>query len=282
MLTIRHKPRRIVPGQLDSIGTSFENHAFHEASSIRKIGDTYYFIYSSQHQHELCYATSNYPDRDFVYGGVIVDNGDIGVQGRTEKDRVMMTGNNHGSIEKINEQWYIFYHRQTHVNTFSRQGCAERITVRPDGRIDQAEITSCGLNGGPLAALGAYPAAICCCLTNGHMPHIGQQDWTEPMPTITNEGDKHFLSGISGGVTIGYKYFAFDGPCTLQIIYRGTAEGSLTVALDERSYSEIAVHPAAEWTEISGSIRTHGSHALYFTFHGEGTLDIKELSFSGK
>ena len=282
MLTIRHKPRRIVPGQLDSIGTSFENHAFHEASSIRKIGDTYYFIYSSQHQHELCYATSNYPDRDFVYGGVIVDNGDIGVQGRTEKDRVMMTGNNHGSIEKINEQWYIFYHRQTHVNTFSRQGCAERIAVRPDGRIDQAEITSCGLNGGPLAALGAYPAAICCCLTNGHMPHIGQQDWTEPMPTITNEGDKHFLSGISDGVTIGYKYFAFDGPCTLQIIYRGTAEGSLTVALDERSYSEIAVHPAAEWTEISGSIRTHGSHALYFTFHGEGTLDIKELSFSGK
>ncbi|MBQ9843673.1 MAG: hypothetical protein IJO31_05910, partial [Oscillospiraceae bacterium] len=27
---------------------------------------TYYFIYSSQQNHELCYATSKYPDRDFV------------------------------------------------------------------------------------------------------------------------------------------------------------------------------------------------------------------------
>ncbi|MBQ8136428.1 MAG: family 43 glycosylhydrolase, partial [Clostridia bacterium] len=279
MLTICHKPRRIVPGQLDSMGTSFENHAFHEASSIRKIGDTYYFIYSSQHQHELCYATSQYPDRDFVYGGVIVDNGDIGYQGRAESERVMMTGNNHGSIEQINGQWYIFYHRQTHLNTFSRQGCAEKITVLPDGLIEQAEITSCGLNGGPLAAQGAYPASICCCLTNGHMPHIGQQDWTEPMPTITHAGESHFLSGISNGVTVGYKYFVFEGLCALRIACRGTAVGTLSVALDDRVCGEIAVHPAAEWTKISGSIRAYGSHALYFTFRVEGTLDIRELRF---
>ena len=58
MLTVFSEPSRIVPGQFESGGTDFEGHAFFEASSIRKIGDTYYFIYSSQFQHELCYATS--------------------------------------------------------------------------------------------------------------------------------------------------------------------------------------------------------------------------------
>lgn len=280
MLTIRHKPRRIVPGQLDSMGTGFENHAFHEASSIRKVGGTYYFIYSSQHQHELCYATSQYPDRGFAYGGVIVDNGDIGFQGRAEKDRVMMTGNNHGSIENIGGQWYVFYHRQTHLNTFSRQGCAERVTIHPDGRIEQVEITSCGLNDRPLVARGVYPASICCCLTNGHMPHIGQQDWTDPVPTITHDGEVHFLSNIADGVTVGYKYFAFGGPCTLRITYRGMAEGTLSVILDDQLNNEFPVHSEEDWAEVGGTICASGSHALYLTFTGEGTLDIRNLAFS--
>lgn len=38
---------------------------------------TYYFIYSSIKNHELCYCTSRYPDRDFVWRGTIVSNGSI-------------------------------------------------------------------------------------------------------------------------------------------------------------------------------------------------------------
>ena len=106
MLTVIDEPKRIVPGQFASADTSFENHAFFEGSSIRKIGDTYYFIYSSQVCHELCYATSKYPDKDFVFGGVIISNGDIGYRGRASADRLAMTGNNHGSIECINGIWY--------------------------------------------------------------------------------------------------------------------------------------------------------------------------------
>ena len=40
---------------------------------------------------------------------------------------VNYTGNNHGSIENINGEWYIFYHRQTNATSYSRQGCAEKI-----------------------------------------------------------------------------------------------------------------------------------------------------------
>ncbi|WP_218961739.1 family 43 glycosylhydrolase [Actinomyces ruminis] len=144
MLTVIEGPTRIVPGQLDAAGTQWEGHAFFEASSMRKIGDTYYFIYSSQVSHELCYATSAHPDRDFNYGGVIISNGDIGYAGRTEAQRLAMTGNNHGSIVEVGDQWYVFYHRQTHKTTYSRQGCAEKIEILPDGSIPQVEMTSCG------------------------------------------------------------------------------------------------------------------------------------------
>lgn len=58
MLTVKKSPKRMIPCEMDAVGSGFEDHAFFEASSIRKIGDMYYFIYSSSVNHELCYATS--------------------------------------------------------------------------------------------------------------------------------------------------------------------------------------------------------------------------------
>lgn len=279
MLTVKRRPARIAPGQFDANGTSFEGHAFFEGSSIRKIGDTYYFIYSSEHQHELCYATSKSPDRDFTFSGVIVSNGDIGINGRKKGGRLMMTGNNHGSIAQINGQWYIFYHRQTHLNTFSRQGCAEKITIQPDGSIPQVEMTSCGLNGGPLLAEGAYPASICCCLTNGHMPHADQQDCQEPIPHITHAGQEHFIAGIADGTRVGYKYFAFDGSTTLTLTLRGQASGELRVLLDDKEQETIVIAPDAAWHTASVRLEARGSRTLYLNYQGEGSLEIKELGF---
>lgn len=46
MLTVKTDAVRIIPEKTK--GTSFEGHGFFEGSSIRKIKDTYYFIYSSQ------------------------------------------------------------------------------------------------------------------------------------------------------------------------------------------------------------------------------------------
>lgn len=102
-------------------GTSFEEHPFFEGSSMRKVGSTYYFVYSSWLNHELCYATSHYPDREFTFGGTIISNGDIGLNGRRADDRLNMTGTTHGSIEQINGQWYVFYHRLTHKSDYSHQ-----------------------------------------------------------------------------------------------------------------------------------------------------------------
>lgn len=63
MLTVKSKPMRID----DAIQAgAHKDHRFFEASSIRKIGGRYYFIHSSVNSHELCYATSELPDQDFV------------------------------------------------------------------------------------------------------------------------------------------------------------------------------------------------------------------------
>ena len=207
MLTVKQPPKRIIPCEMDAKGTSFEGHAFFEGSSIRKVNGMYYLIYSSSVNHELCYAVSQYPDRGFEYGGVIISNGDIGVNGRKSKDRVAATGNNHGSIEQINGIWYIFYHRHTHLTSNSRQGCAEKIRIEKDGSIRQVCMTSCGLNRGPLAARGTYPASIACNLTDGRMPHVGNGKCRKKKPCIVEENGKQYITGIHNHTLIGYKYF---------------------------------------------------------------------------
>lgn len=279
MLTARDLPRRVAPGQAEAIGTSFEGHAFFEASSIRKIGDTYYFIYSSQWQHELCYATSRFPDRDFVYRGVLVSNGDVGLNGRVLCDRLAATGNNHGSIECVNGRWYVFYHRQTHGNTYSRQGCAEPIAFLPDGSFRQAEMTSCGLNGGPLRAEGTYSAMIACNLTNGHMPHVDPQGCEEDFPFLTSRDGERYAANLSNGVRLGFKYFAFDGPVRLTVRTRGDALGELCIRTDTEELGTISIHPGSSWLASETVIRAAGVRPLYLDYQGEGKMDLLDITF---
>ena len=279
MLTVQGPVHRIVPGQSDADGTSFFGHAFFEGSSMRKIGDTYYFIYSSQWQHELCYATSQYPDRDFTFGGVLISNGDIGINGRTAEKRLAATGNNHGSVEYINGQWYVFYHRQTHKNSFNRKACAEKINLLPDGRFVQAEMTSCGLNGSPLVAQGTYSAAYACELTNGHMPHIGGNDKLDdvPFPYQANEGNEHFIADIDDNTAIGYRYFVFAGKTRLTLTVRGAA-GRWKVLTDAAPVCELTQPTADGWTKISTTFTAEGTHALRLIYHGSGKAALKDIT----
>ena len=280
MLTVRGRAKRIVPGQLNALGSGFEGHAFYEASSIRKINGVYYFIYSSQESNELCYATSLFWDRDFQFRGTIISNGDVGYGGRRPEDRLNMTGNDHGSIECINGQWYVFHHRQTHNSTFSRQACAEPIRLLPDGSIPQVECTSCGLNGGPLQAQGSYPAAICCVLTNGHMPHITNRTLNGDIPYITHENDSQVVVNVKDGTQIGYKYFAFAGPVSLSVTVRGTGGGSLHVSDGEQELAVLVLAASEPWSTCTATIDAQGVCPLYFRYQGPESIDLLSFSFS--
>src|SRR5699024_5177864 len=179
-----------VAGEKESVGTPYEGHAFLEASSMRKFGDTYYFIYSSLNSHELCYATSDNPTGGFKYGGILVSNGDIGMPGVTDvKHAKNYTGNTHGSLIEINGNYYVFYHRHTNRKQSSRQACAERIRFE-NGKFYQVEMTSCGLNNGSLKGHGRYPSYIACNLygRNGTMFYSMIKHRKGGYPYITQDG----------------------------------------------------------------------------------------------
>ncbi|MBQ8327203.1 MAG: family 43 glycosylhydrolase [Lachnospiraceae bacterium] len=159
---------------------------FFEASSPRKIGDTYYLIFSPKppEGQRLAYATSDSPTGPFTYRGYIVDNGDQ-----------YPAGNNHGSICCINGQWYVFYHRMTNNTILSRRACVEKINILPDGTIPTVEMTSLGFEE-YLSPYKINEAEIACVLMGGC--YVTEKDFfTRP---ITN---------IKHGAIIGYKYFEF-------------------------------------------------------------------------
>ena len=261
----------------------YSGHAFFEASSMRKIGDTYYFIYSSKVQNELCYATSKSPVQGFVYGGVIISNCDVNIS--TYKPAEMMvnyTGNNHGSIENINGEWYIFYHRQTNATSYSRQGCAEKIKIKEDGSIPQVEITSCGLNGGPLLGKGEYPAYIACHLFKEDSDKITQdgvlkitQDGRDgedgnPLEGIDAAKDTSYITGIQGNDVIGFKYFDFQDVKKVTIVVRASLLGRFEIRTqwDGPVLGTIEIKdPPNFWEEYSTEINLpNGVSAFYLKY----------------
>ena len=287
MLTIKEE-KPLLPGIENSKGTGFEGHEFYEASSIRHIGDKYYFVYSSALSHELCYAISDRPDGGFVYGGTIVSNGDVGYQGRSETEAINYWGNNHGGIATIGDDHYIFYHRQTSQTEASRQGCAERITIDAEGKIAQVPITSCGLNGGPLPAKGSYASYIACILRSKDgackTTKCGKKGKNKH-PFITQDqpdgvDGQQYITNLFDGACFGFRYFDMDHP-KLSVVAKG-ADGTLSVYVDEINHKlgKINLSLSPNWTKSqSVDIHVQGVHELIFVYEGTGMLSVKDIIF---
>lgn len=292
MLTIQGIPKATIPGKLYADYTEYEGHAFLEASSIRKIRDLYYLVYSSEQGHELCYATSKNPMGPFSYGGTIVSNGDVGLDGRTEESAVNYLGNNHGGLLVKDDGLYVFYHRHTYGAQYSRQGCAEKGILKEDGTIPQVEITSSGVSGKPWKAEGEYSAHFACCLRSreGILHYSSSVKWREPHPYIAleNQGktatlQNSYICNLQNQSICGFKYLDFCGEeKKISISYRGNFSGSVSVYTEEAQTNCIAVfllEPEKGWTKVSTDLKqTDGCHPLYFVFCGEGVCDLDSFS----
>ena len=233
-------------------GFDEENKCFFEAASPRKIGDTYYMIYSPKRGSRLAYATSKSPTGPFEYRGFIVDNG-VDFPG----------GNDHGSIMQINGQWYIFYHRMTNNTIMSRRACVERIEILPDGTIPTVEMTSLGFEES-LDPYRVTPSDIACVLKGSAF--ITEKSLLERV--ITN---------IHAGDVIGYKYYDFgedDSATTLNLtakIYGMGADCKMHIYADDEKVGVMDIgHGSGEYTARLKSIT--GRHAVYFKittdYHG--------------
>lgn len=290
MLTILEEPVFIAPSEPYSKGSGYEGHEFFEASSIRKKGDTYYFVYSSVVFHELCYAASKHPTKGFVYGGVIVSNSDLHVDSYKPAEKPMFYGgNNHGGMTEVHGQWYIFYHRHTNGTNFSRQGCAEPIIIREDGSIPQVEMTSCGLNSGPLAGRGEYPAYLACNLFCSEESLY--TDWTaswmnNQFPKITQDGrdgdeETGFIANMKDSATAGFKYFDCKDTRLVAVKVRGYCKGAFEVktAWDGAVLGKIPVQSANIWTEFTADIVIpDGIQSLYLTYSGSGSANLASFT----
>ncbi len=287
MCTVKTEPKLLFPKTGKG---SFTNHEFFEASSIRKYNNIYYFVYSSRHNHELCYAYSQYPNKDFTYGGILISNGDINVDiEKNEAKASNYTGNTHGGMLKIENDYYIFYHRQTNRHSYSRQLCAEKLQMNEKGIFLQSEMTSCGLNGKPLKGTGTYKARTACNLWSKE--GAGRYDsffskikyLKHPYFTQTkndkNPAAQQYIANMHNGATAGFKYFKMDSANTIKIEYKGKAYGTILVS-SEKSFSYIAAEIPIKET-ISGITNSSavfsiesGKQALYFRFQGKGKIDF--------
>lgn len=230
---------------------------FFEACSPRKVGDTYYLIYSPKKGNRLDYATSNSPTGPFTYRGTIVDNGVD-----------YPAGNDHGSICRINGQWYIFYHRMTNGTIMSRRACVERIEILPDGTIPQVEMTSLGFE----ESLNPYRithADTACVLTGGCLI------------TEKNEFERTIIR-ITDGCVMGWKYFDFGynsgSDMQLKLRIKGCGcRGKIHVLLDSADGTEVGVAELGSDDSIVTADLTNiqGRHAIFLkaeaTYEGWGS-----------
>ena len=278
MLTIEEEPVLVAPGIMNKDKGSFEGHEFFEASSIRKRGDKYYFIYSSIWMHELCYAMSDSPKGPFTYGGVIISNADLGIDSYKKADVPGMYGaNNHGSIVEIAGEWYIFYHRHTNGTWYSRQECAEIIHFAEDGSIPQVEVTSQGLNAAPLTGKGEHLAyTVCNMFTKKPELYIGKPG----LPTVKerlDEGMEHpeaFIANVVDGATLGFKYYKCEGISSVTVEARGYGNGVFEVRTSPEGevLGTLPIENRNIWTKVTADIKLpDGVYAFYFTYVGDAS-----------
>lgn len=287
MLTVKLPVKRIAKSQHCSEGSGYEGHEFFEASSMRKFNGKYYFIYSSVNGHELCYAMGESPTGKFDYKGTLVSIGDAGL---SEKP-LNYLGNTHGSIERIGGKYYVFYHRQTNRHCFSRQACAEEIVMNEDGTFRQAEITSCGCNGGPLKAVGEYEARIACHLFSKKGVRFYTFKTPEGRhPYFTQSGEDResdpdqYIANFRDGATAGFKYFEYEDNKKISVTVCGNAKGIMVVkdGLCGNTVAEIGIAPSKKLTRFSAEFhKGNGVGPLYFTFRGKGKLDFYRFGFDG-
>ena len=218
---------------------------FFEASSIRQVGNKYVMVFSGYSGKEyglgntnsaLRYAFGDSPLGPWRSGGVLVDS--RGVVLNEDGSKLITTNfghNTHGSLQEINGQWYVFYHRpprgfgnarQTMVApvkiTWDKKPVAKGGVVKITGydpftkdnvwtaaasdgnTYTGAEVTSEGFQIFGLPPYEYYSAGYACFV---YGPNAN--NWMQDNHDVWNNSMD--LAGIQNGGIVGFKYFGFGG-----------------------------------------------------------------------
>jgi len=219
---------------------------FFEASSIRQVGNKYVMVFSGYSGKEyglgntnsaLRYAYGDSPLGPWRSGGVLVDS--RGVVPNADGSKLITTNaahNTHGSLQEINGQWYVFYHRPPRGFGNARQPMVAPVKItwdkKPVAKGGQvritgydpfvknnewtakatdgneytgAEVTSEGFNIFGLPPYNYYSAGIACFMNGG----TNSNEWMQDNHDVWNNSMD--LAGITNGGIVGFKYFGFGG-----------------------------------------------------------------------
>ena len=219
---------------------------FFEASSIRQVGNKYVMVFSGYSGKEyglgntnsaLRYAFGDSPLGPWRSGGVLVDSRGV-VAGENGAQLITTNAghNTHGSLQEINGQWYVFYHRPPRGFGFARQAMVAPVKITWDKKpvakggtvkitgydpyskdnewtakaadgneYTGAEVTSEGFQIFGLPPYQYYSAGYACFMTGG----TNSNEWMQDNHDIWNNSMD--LAGITNGGIIGFKYFGFGG-----------------------------------------------------------------------
>lgn len=254
---------------------------FFEAASIRKFGEWFYLLYMATDLSGLHYMMSRYPDKDFKHMGLLHSTSYNLSNDGSSTDDAHIIENNHGSIERIDGEYYVFNHRHTNRSHFSRQIVGDKLNMNEDGTFDQAIYTSQGLRGKPFDELGEYPAVMTCGLINRNNPELS--------PYITQEvltgSDESIgiVKEIKDSARLTYRYFDLPQAKELVLSVRGNAQGSLTVLQqgDEETDKTTSLHLSSEeWQAVTVKLpQVEEVFSLNIIYNGEGSFDIMSLEF---
>ena len=179
---------------------------------------------------------------------------------------------------------YIFYHRQTNGTWYSRQGCAEEITIEEDGTIKQVPMSSCGLNGGPLKGEGKYAAYIACNLFNSDtQPYITAGVYPKIMQD-GKDGDEElgYIANFTDTATAGFKSFECKGVKEFAITTRGYGDGvfEIRTSWDGEALGKIKVKYTNIWERYTTPIIIpDGVCDIFIVYTGNGNVSLKSFEF---
>lgn len=272
---------------------------FMEGSSIRKVGDTYVYLYAAKHDTSakyvntvahaangysgtLEYCTSKSIYGPWTYHGVLIDIGGdvIGTSSAGKMQRSNYNGNTHGSLFEVDGQWYITYHRQTSDNQRRRQMCIQPIDMEiVDGDVifTQAERNFSGVEVDGCDALKKYAASYADYITNEAICDCDDV-------TFMNENNNSIID-VTNSVVAGYRYLNFEGGeyyVSVDVLPLGVP-GVITVELDDPNSAPIARFDIP--AEGDGVItldkqycgEIEGKHGVYFNFYAISEANICEF-----
>lgn len=270
--------------------------AFFEASSPRKVMGKYVYVYSKRYEKPvpelgvfganngfLSYRFSDSPFGPFREGGDISFNGgEILHDAEGLGTMTYQWGNNHGSIMEVNGQWYVFYHRQTGVNEYSRQAMLEPIDVAigRDGNLyigkirylsgepvssTVVEMTSQGAHINGLDARKWISAGYACHIYGSRTRAYIRPGYEETCDISTP------VVNMSSGTTVGFRYLQFgqNTPKTVTAVLGDHKALKVNVRLDSYKGKIVAsFDAAADATEVTSPVTAGivGRHAVYFEF----------------